>query len=161
MNSMKLVIPSHFTSWKKTPNDAVTPQRQSQFTPKMKANVVPCLLSSLVWIDQCNECNGITSFMEFMIWASFKLLPHRQICKKKVNQIMKCFFCWSNSTHMYNKTAERHQLGHTTCHPGPTRECTYTLLIHLSFGNNLLDYLEAPLRIHLLCGAHKHRGFCT
>ena len=33
---------------KKTPNDAVTPQRQSQFTPKMKANAEPRLLSSLV-----------------------------------------------------------------------------------------------------------------
>ena len=33
---------------KKTPNDAVTPQRQGQFTPKMKANAVPRLLSSLV-----------------------------------------------------------------------------------------------------------------
>ena len=33
---------------KKTPNDAVTPLRQSQFTPKMKANAVPRLLSSLV-----------------------------------------------------------------------------------------------------------------
>ena len=32
----------------KIPNDAVTPQRQSQFTPKMKANAVPRLLSSLV-----------------------------------------------------------------------------------------------------------------
>ena len=51
---------------KKTPNDAVTIQRQSQFTPKMKANAVPRLLSSLVWIDQYNECNGMTSFMEFM-----------------------------------------------------------------------------------------------
>ena len=49
MNSMKLVIPLYFISWKKTPNDAVTPQRQSQFTPKKKA--VPRLLSSLVWID--------------------------------------------------------------------------------------------------------------
>ena len=62
MNSMKLVSPFHFISWKKTPNDAVAPQ----FTPNMKANVVPCLLSSLVWIDQYNECCGITSFMEFM-----------------------------------------------------------------------------------------------
>ena len=33
---------------KKTPNYAVTPQCQSQFTPKMKANAVPRLLSSLV-----------------------------------------------------------------------------------------------------------------
>ena len=48
MNSMKLVIPLHFISWKRTPNDAVTPQRQSQFTPKMKANAVSRLLSSLV-----------------------------------------------------------------------------------------------------------------
>ena len=44
MNSMKLVIPL----LNKTPNDAVSPQRQSQFTPKMKANAVPRLLSSLV-----------------------------------------------------------------------------------------------------------------
>ena len=48
MNSMKLVIPLDFISRKKTPNDAVTPQRQGQFTPKMKANAVPHLLSSLV-----------------------------------------------------------------------------------------------------------------
>ena len=48
MKSMKLVIPSHFISRKKTLFDAVTPQRQSQFTPKMKANAVPRLLSSLV-----------------------------------------------------------------------------------------------------------------
>ena len=65
-NYMKLVIPLHFISWKKIPNDAGTPQHQSQFTPKMKANAVPRLLSSLVWIDQYNECNGMTSFMEFM-----------------------------------------------------------------------------------------------
>ena len=48
MNSMKLVILLHYISWKKTPNDAVTAQRQSQFAPKMKANAVPRLLSSLV-----------------------------------------------------------------------------------------------------------------
>ena len=52
---------------KKTPNDAVTPQCQSQFTPKMKANAVPRLLSSLVWIDHYDECNWMTSFMEFVI----------------------------------------------------------------------------------------------
>ena len=51
MNSMKFVILLHFTSWEKTPDDAVTPQRQSQFTPKMKANAEPRLLSSLVRID--------------------------------------------------------------------------------------------------------------
>ena len=37
-----------------------------QFTLKMKANGEPRLLSSLVWVDQYNECNGMTSFMEFM-----------------------------------------------------------------------------------------------
>ena len=66
MNFMKLVIRLHFISWKRTPNNAVTPQRQSQFTPKMKTNAVPRLLSSLVWIDHYNECNGITSFIEFI-----------------------------------------------------------------------------------------------
>ena len=50
----------------KIPKDAVTPQHQSQFTPKMKANAVPRLLSSLVWIDQYNECYDMTSFMEFV-----------------------------------------------------------------------------------------------
>ena len=39
-------ITSYFI--KKTPNDAVTSKCQSQFTPKMKANAVPRLLSSLV-----------------------------------------------------------------------------------------------------------------
>ena len=33
---------------KNTPNDAVTPEHQSQFTPTMKANAVQRLLSSLV-----------------------------------------------------------------------------------------------------------------
>ena len=80
MNSMKLVIPLHFISWKKTPNDAVTPQRQSQFTPKMKANAVPRLLSSLVWIDKYNECNGMTSFMEFMFTGRFLWNVIRNIC---------------------------------------------------------------------------------
>ena len=51
---------------KKTPNDIVTPQCQSQSTPKMKANAVLHMLSSLVWIDHYNECNGMTSFMEFV-----------------------------------------------------------------------------------------------
>ena len=83
MNSMIFVIPLHIISWKKTPNNAVTPQRQSQFTPKMKANAVPPLLSSLVWIDQYNECNGMTSSREFMVIdprtspACFPLLSYR------------------------------------------------------------------------------------
>ena len=49
-----------------------------QFTPKMKANAVPRLLSSLVWIDQYNECNGMASFMEFKpCW-----IIHRRIMAK-------------------------------------------------------------------------------
>ena len=51
MNSMKLVLGLRFVKWKNTSNDAVTLQRQSQFTPKMKANTVPHLLSFLLWID--------------------------------------------------------------------------------------------------------------
>ena len=39
INFLKLAIPKHFISLKKAPNDAVTPPRQSQYTPKMKANV--------------------------------------------------------------------------------------------------------------------------
>ena len=38
---------------------------QSQFTPKMKANAVSRLLSSLVWIDQYNECNWLTTLIIF------------------------------------------------------------------------------------------------
>ena len=55
-----------------------------QFTPKMKANAKPRLLSSLVWIDSGiavsqhrvesflheMKCNGVTSFMEFVIGSS-------------------------------------------------------------------------------------------
>ena len=37
-----------FYFMKKTPNFAETPQRESQFTPKMKANAEPHFLSSLV-----------------------------------------------------------------------------------------------------------------
>ena len=61
MNSME---PLHFILWKKTPNDAVTPQRQSQFTPKMKVQAVQHLL----WCELTSSmrCNRLTSFMEFM-----------------------------------------------------------------------------------------------
>ena len=36
-----------------------------QFTPKMKANAKPHLLSSLVWIDHYNECNRLTTLIIF------------------------------------------------------------------------------------------------
>ena len=65
---------------KETPNNALTPQGQSHFTTKMKANAEPRLLSSLVWIDSGVvmsqhrlesffheiKCNGMTSFVEFL-----------------------------------------------------------------------------------------------
>ena len=91
MNSMKLIIPLHLISWKKTSNNAVTWQRQSQFTPKMKANAVPrflsSLVSSLVWLWHCGvtalfevffheiKRNGMTSFMEFMSFYLFRVKP--------------------------------------------------------------------------------------
>ena len=60
-----------------------------QFTPKMKANAEPRLLSSLVWIDSGVvesqhrleslfheiECNGMTNFMEFM-WSRRTPVSH-------------------------------------------------------------------------------------
>ena len=48
MNSMKMSFRYMLYHDTKTPNDAVTPQHQSQFTPKMKTNAIPHLLSSLV-----------------------------------------------------------------------------------------------------------------
>ena len=73
MNSMKLVIPLHFISRKKPSNDAVTPQCQSQFTPKMKANTVLHFLSSLVWIDQYVQWKWRNDkFMELMQCAASK-----------------------------------------------------------------------------------------
>ena len=50
---------------KKMPYNAVMQQHQSQFTPKMKANADSRLLSSLVWIDQDNECNKLTAIIIF------------------------------------------------------------------------------------------------
>ena len=56
VHDMKYMIHPRFARiWclfvsKKTPNNAVPPQCQSQFTPKMKANTDLRLLSSLVWI---------------------------------------------------------------------------------------------------------------
>ena len=82
MNSMKLVIPLHLIvlvnshqRWKQKRNrvcfhlwceltlgkcilaNMIRAVNQSQFTPKMKANAVSRLLSSLVWIDQYYKCN--------------------------------------------------------------------------------------------------------
>ena len=48
MNYINIVIHLHFVLSKNTSNNAVTPQRDSQYTAKMKANAVPRFLSSLV-----------------------------------------------------------------------------------------------------------------
>ena len=77
-----------------TPDDAARPQLQSQLTPKMKANAVLHLLSSSVWIDQYNECNGMTSFMEFMSWVTFTIVLFK---KSITNSITNSYLslCWS------------------------------------------------------------------
>ena len=81
----------------------MTPQRQSQFTPKMKANAVLHLLSSLVWIDQYNECNGMISFMEFSSSLWFWSNPD---CTKGClsNNMNKCNLCrfWYCKSHKIN-----------------------------------------------------------
>ena len=70
----KLVIPSCFISWKThflmlagsgSYQKMTRAVNQSQFTPKMKANAVSRLLSSLVWIDQYHECNRLTALILF------------------------------------------------------------------------------------------------
>ena len=69
------VIPSRFISYENNnfltlagsgilPN-MIRAVNQSQFTPKMKANAVSRLLSSLVWIDHYILCNQLTALMIF------------------------------------------------------------------------------------------------
>ena len=73
----------HICHWSWIPWNLSFPYIQStgQFTPKMKANAEPRLLSSLVWIDSGVvvsqhslesffheiKCNRMTSFMEYML----------------------------------------------------------------------------------------------
>ena len=59
MNSMKLVILSHFIWWNKD-------SKRFCDTTTLESIAELRLLSSLVWIDQYNDCNGMTSFMEFI-----------------------------------------------------------------------------------------------
>ena len=66
MDSMKLLIPSHFISWKKTQKMLLHCKVRVNSHQRWKVSVVPHLLSSLL-IYQYNKCNGITSLMEFMI----------------------------------------------------------------------------------------------
>ena len=74
MNSMKLVIPLHFISWKKDSKrccDTTTPE---SIHTKDESKCSSHLSSSLVWIDQYNECNGMTSFKEFKNRKGFQKL---------------------------------------------------------------------------------------
>ena len=113
MNSMKLVGASHFISWKspfliltgsgfyqiwligavnwkeKIPKQCCDTTMPESILTKDESNAVPHLLSSLVWIDQYNECNGMKSFMEFMLCehnATPLLLP----CLVQVLNINHC-----------------------------------------------------------------------
>ena len=69
---MKFVLPLYLILWKKTPNDTVTPQRQSQFTAKMKANTVPHLLSSF-WCELTNTMNVTEWRVSWNSWNLHKL----------------------------------------------------------------------------------------
>ena len=56
----------------------------------MKANAIPRLLSSLVWIDQYNECNGKTSFVEFMQSCNGNILSYAKFTR---SQFHPCWLC--------------------------------------------------------------------
>ena len=73
---------------------------QSQFTPKMKANAVSRLLSSLVWIDQYYECNRLTALIIFWqntLPVNFRKLvffmkwnvTELQVCKEFMSQFFR------------------------------------------------------------------------
>ena len=66
MNSMKLVISLHFISWKRLQRMLWHLDARVNSHQRRKQTRFSHLLSSLVWIDQYNECNGMTTFMEFM-----------------------------------------------------------------------------------------------
>ena len=63
----------------------------------MKANTVLRLLSSFVWIDQYNECNGKTSFKEFMTCLNF--LPRIRTFNYKAHHLAHLAFSsmWSKA----------------------------------------------------------------
>ena len=76
MNSMKLVIPLHFISWKKTRNDAVTPQRfricfhlWCELTSTI--NVTELGVSWNSWYTHFNCINTISSDWKFALHWHF------------------------------------------------------------------------------------------
>ena len=91
-----------------------------QFTPKMKANAEPRLLSSLVWIDSGVvvsqhrlesffhdfKCNGMMNFMEFMNSVSVLTFtsisgrfagPDHSFISSLSFEVWRCFICYSSS----------------------------------------------------------------
>ena len=54
---------------------------QSQFTPKMKANAVSRLLSSVVWIDLYNMCNLLTALI-ILVKIHFLLVSENEFFMK-------------------------------------------------------------------------------
>ena len=102
MNSMKFVIPLLLISWIKIPNDAVAPQRQSQFTPKMKANAVPRLLSSLVWIDQYNEMQRNDKFHGIHDWPDCMVIWYIALIANLPFSWFICIWC-SKSRRLVSK----------------------------------------------------------
>ena len=105
-----------FHEKKKTPNNALTPQ--CQFTPKMKANAVPHLLSSLVWIDHYSECNGMMSLMDELTatWTWIILL-------KKFSPL-------------YLSSTAHHDILGNLC--GATHSCTHTYIYLSIFSFHLM-----------------------
>ena len=74
---MKLVIPLHFIPWKKTPNDAMTPQRQCQLTPWLKQT----LYCDTYWTENHKR---YASLLEMKFAFMNKTLDHNSaICRNE------------------------------------------------------------------------------
>ena len=74
---------------------------QSQFTSKMKANAVSRLLSSLVWIDQYNECNQLTALI---IFGKIHFLLNQKMSFSWNKTWRNYKFAW-NSCSLYNSSS--------------------------------------------------------
>ena len=122
----------------KTPNDAVTPQHQSQFTPKMKENVILHLLSSLVWINQYNECNRMTSLMEFMHCTQDLYKPHFDLHIYVILTWYDLSPSISDLTHSPNKTSSQPDMDTTAISQDFTVYLTTSGTIGTSHSNEVL-----------------------
>ena len=77
MNSMKLVIPLHFISLKKTPNDAVTPQCHSAVPVLIIFGKIYFLSITEKEFFHEIKRDGMTIFMDFMHW--WPILSHTRL----------------------------------------------------------------------------------